>query len=46
MYFVASMFVLEFPDVLGEFSAVFAFSRLQQQDKALQLMPDGKTSHH
>ena len=23
MYFVASMFVLEFPDVLGEFSAVF-----------------------
>ena len=26
VYFVASMFVLEFPDVLGEFSAVFAFS--------------------
>ena len=26
MYFVASMFVLEFPDVFGEFSAVFAFS--------------------
>ena len=26
MYFVASMFVLEFPDVLGEFSAVFTFS--------------------
>ena len=39
MYFVASMFVLEFPDVLGEFSAVFAFSR-RKTETWMQLLKE------